>query len=82
MTTSNIHPAYRKTPDAPTHARIDTQGVSNYYINEKRVTFSEYKGVLADENIIIDAKNFMVFQVITPLICLRSGKIMIFLTLR
>lgn len=35
---------------------------SDYYINDRSVSFNEYSNILAQENILIKAKNFLVFQ--------------------
>lgn len=41
---------------------ITSQGVSEYRINNKIVTAQEYNEALEDENILIKARNFLVFQ--------------------
>ncbi|RMZ92601.1 hypothetical protein DV736_g192, partial [Chaetothyriales sp. CBS 134916] len=41
---------------------ITSQGVSEYRINERVVTAAQYNEALEDENILIKARNFLVFQ--------------------
>lgn len=42
--------------------QILPNGETNYFINQKQVTFKKYSETLAHENILIKAKNFLVFQ--------------------
>ncbi|ANB11416.1 cohesin subunit SMC1 [Sugiyamaella lignohabitans] len=43
-------------------AAASNTGTSEYFINDKRVAEKEYQDTLAAENIIVKAKNFLVFQ--------------------
>lgn len=42
---------------------VTASGTSEYRINDKTVPFSRYSAALEEENILIKAKNFLVFQV-------------------
>src|SRR6202021_3678874 len=42
--------------------RISTTGASEYRMNGKVVTYSAYNAALASHNILVKAKNFLVFQ--------------------
>ena len=42
--------------------RIKPNGTSDYLINERVVTFAQYSKTLESENILVKAKNFLVFQ--------------------
>lgn len=42
--------------------QILPNGETNYFIDQKQVTFKKYSETLARENILIKAKNFLVFQ--------------------
>lgn len=42
--------------------KILPNGETNYFVNNKLVTFNKYSELLANENILIKAKNFLVFQ--------------------
>lgn len=42
---------------------ITSQGASEYRINGKQVTAAQYNAALEEENILIKARNFLVFQV-------------------
>ena len=44
------------------HYSVTVTGASEYQINGKVVTFSAYNAALVDHNILIKAKNFLVFQ--------------------
>ncbi|KAJ3016082.1 Structural maintenance of chromosomes protein 1 [Thoreauomyces humboldtii] len=41
---------------------VTSAGASEYRINDKTVTFARYSAALEEENILIKAKNFLVFQ--------------------
>ncbi|KAI0461035.1 hypothetical protein LJB42_001365 [Komagataella kurtzmanii] len=53
---------------------INSNGSTEYRINEKLVTMSEYSDLLKDENILIKAKNFLVFQGEVEKIAAQSAK--------
>lgn len=42
--------------------RISTTGASEYKLNDKVVTYSAYNAALIGHNILVKAKNFLVFQ--------------------
>jgi structural maintenance of chromosome 1 len=42
--------------------RISTTGASEYKINDKTVTYAAYNTALVSHNILVKAKNFLVFQ--------------------
>jgi len=42
--------------------RISTTGASEYKLNNKTVTYSAYNAALISHNILVKAKNFLVFQ--------------------
>ena len=42
--------------------RISTTGASEYKLNDKVVTYSAYNAALVSHNILVKAKNFLVFQ--------------------
>jgi structural maintenance of chromosome 1 len=42
--------------------RISTTGASEYRLNNKVVTYSAYNAALTSHNILVKAKNFLVFQ--------------------
>ncbi|CAL9733505.1 structural maintenance of chromosomes protein 1 [Monosporozyma servazzii] len=42
--------------------KILPNGETNYFVDSKQVTFNKYSELLANENILIKAKNFLVFQ--------------------
>ena len=42
--------------------RISTTGASEYKLNDKTVTYSVYNASLTSHNILVKAKNFLVFQ--------------------
>jgi hypothetical protein len=44
-------------------ARISTSGASEYKLNGKVVTYQTYNTTLEQHNILVKAKNFLVFQV-------------------
>ena len=41
---------------------INVSGVSEYKVNEKTVPFGQYVKVLETQNILVKARNFLVFQ--------------------
>lgn len=43
-------------------SRVSTNGVSEYRLNDKVVTYSAYNAALVNQNILVKAKNFLVFQ--------------------
>ena len=43
--------------------RISTTGSSEYRLNAKVVTYQTYNNALEQQNILVKAKNFLVFQV-------------------
>jgi len=43
--------------------RINPNGQSEYLINDKVVTYKQYSKTLQKENILVSARNFLVFQV-------------------
>jgi structural maintenance of chromosome 1 len=43
-------------------SRISTTGASEYKLNSKVVTYSAYNAALISRNILVKAKNFLVFQ--------------------
>jgi structural maintenance of chromosome 1 len=43
-------------------SRISTTGASEYRLNNKTVTYSAYNAELINHNILVKAKNFLVFQ--------------------
>jgi structural maintenance of chromosome 1 len=42
--------------------RISTAGASEYKLNDKAVTYAAYNAALVSHNILVKAKNFLVFQ--------------------
>ena len=42
--------------------RISTTGASEYKLNDKAVTYAAYNSALVSHNILVKAKNFLVFQ--------------------
>lgn len=53
---------------------ITTQGASEYRINGKQVTAAQYNAALEEENILIKARNFLVFQGDVEAIASQSPK--------
>ena len=45
-----------------TQHRISTTGASEYKLNNRNVTYSAYNAALIQHNILVKAKNFLVFQ--------------------
>ncbi len=56
--------AFAHLTDAFAHTghRISTTGTSEYKLNNKVVTYSAYNAALIQHNILVKAKNFLVFQ--------------------
>ncbi|TPX51585.1 hypothetical protein SeMB42_g00124 [Synchytrium endobioticum] len=53
---------------------VTAAGSSEYKINKKTVTFSKYNDALKDENILVKARNFLVFQGDVEAIAAQSPK--------
>jgi structural maintenance of chromosome 1 len=51
---------YETHPDVSN--RISTTGTSEYKLNKKTVTYATYNAALVSHNILVKAKNFLVFQ--------------------
>lgn len=53
---------------------VQHSGQSEYRINDRQVTFAEYNAALQKENILIKAKNFLVFQGDVESVASQSAK--------
>lgn len=63
--TNNIVPnlsSYCSVYSGPFHHSISVSGSSEYKINGKAVNAKEYNDALVEHNILVKAKNFLVFQ--------------------
>ncbi|KAJ3285102.1 Structural maintenance of chromosomes protein 1 [Rhizoclosmatium sp. JEL0117] len=75
-TTASVTAVYEKTEGAVLRFSriITTAGTSEYRINNKVVTLNKYSSTLEGENILIKAKNFLVFQGDVEAVAAQSPK--------
>ncbi|KAK9456973.1 RecF/RecN/SMC protein [Dipodascopsis uninucleata] len=75
-TTASVTAVYVKDDGSELHLKrsIGTQGNSEYRLNGKVVSAHEYSRALEDENILIRARNFLVFQGDVEAIAAQSPK--------
>ena len=68
---------HSSTPCAMTplgHCRISTTGASEYKLNKRTVTYTTYNEALIKHNILVKAKNFLVFQGDVEAVASQSAK--------
>lgn len=53
---------------------ISPGGTSEYYINDERFSYEDYNACLEESNILVKAKNFLVFQGQVDALAMKSGK--------
>ena len=68
---------YQPSPEAPTvvlSRSVNTSGVSEYSIDSRPIPFQRYNAYLESQNILVKARNFLVFQGDVEALAAKSSK--------